>query len=207
MKQKIRILIAEDHFVARAGLMAVLNAQPDMTVVAEAADGREAVDLFDKHRPDLALLDMRMPELSGSEAAAAIRAKHPDARLIALTTFGGSEDIRRALAAGVRGYLTKEVLRDELLKAVRTVHRGDTFLPPGVSESLHAQEGHEPLSARELEVLRLIVAGLGNKQIAYSLDIAEPTAKSHVKSILAKLGVADRTQATTEAIRRGIVHL
>ena len=207
MKQKIRILIAEDHFVARAGLMAVLNAQPDMTVVAEAADGREAVDLFDKHRPDLALLDMRMPELSGSEAAAAIRAKHPDARLIVLTTFGGSEDIRRALAAGVRGYLTKEVLRDELLKAVRTVHRGDTFLPSGVSESLHAQEGHEPLSARELEVLRLIVAGLGNKQIAYSLDIAEPTAKSHVKSILAKLGVADRTQATTEAIRRGIVHL
>lgn len=207
MRRKIRILIAEDHFVARAGLAAVLNAQPDMTVVAEAADGREAVDLFDRHRPDLALLDMRMPELSGSETAAAIRAKHPEARLIVLTTFGGSEDIRRSLAAGVRGYLTKEVLREELLTAVRTVHRGDTYLPSGVSESLHAQEGHEPLSPRELEVLRLIVAGLGNKQIAYSLDIAEPTAKSHVKSILAKLGVADRTQATTEAIRRGIVHL
>ena len=206
MKHKIRILIAEDHFVARAGLVAVLNAQPDMIVVAEASDGSEAVSLFAKHAPDLALLDMRMPEMNGAETAAAILKKAPNARLIALTTYGGSEDVRRALAAGVKGYLTKEVLRDELLKSIREVHQGGTYLPRGVSASL-AMDHNEPLSARELDVLRLIVTGLGNKQIAYSLDIAEPTVKSHVKNILAKLGVADRTQATTEAIRRGIVHL
>ena len=207
MKHKIRILIAEDHFVARAGLTAILNAQADMAVVAEADDGREAVELFDKYKPDLALLDMRMPGLSGAETAAAIRAKHPQANLIVLTTFGGTEDIRRALASGVRGYLTKEVLRDELLQAIRTVYRGETYLPRCVSHSLQAQQTYEPLSSRELEVLQLIVAGLGNKQIAYSLDIAEPTAKSHVKSILSKLGVVDRTQAALEAIRQGIVHL
>jgi two-component system NarL family response regulator len=207
MKHKIRILIAEDHFVARAGLIATINTQPDMIVVAEAEDGVEAVELFDRHKPDLGLLDMRMPRMSGAEAATAIRARHAQARLIVLTTFGGSEDIRRAFVAGVRGFLTKEVHRDELLRAIRTVLRGESYLPAGISHSLEAHQNSEPLSARELEVLRLIVAGLGNKQIAYSLDIAEPTAKSHVKSILFKLGVADRTQATTEAIRRGIVYL
>lgn len=206
MKNRIRILIAEDHFVARAGLVAVLNSQPDMQVVAEASDGEEAVTLFLKLHPDLALLDMRMPERSGDEAATAILEQQPDARLIALTTYGGIDDVRRALAAGMKGYLTKEVLRDELLKAIRAVHLGGTYLPQNLHQAL-AKDGHEPLSAREHEVLRLIVAGLGNKQIAYSLNIAEPTVKSHVKNILTKLSVADRTQATTEAIRLGIVHL
>jgi DNA-binding NarL/FixJ family response regulator len=176
-------------------------------VVAEAASGQQAVELFRKHLPDVTLLDLRMPVMSGVEAATAIRCEYPDARLIALTTYGGDEDIRRALQAGVQAYLTKDVLHDELLKAIRAVHAGETFLPSSVAATLAAQVPGPVLSAREKEVLSLIVGGLANKQIAYKLNIAEHTVKNHVKAILAKLGVADRTQAATAAIQRGIIHL
>jgi len=203
----IRILVAEDHLVARVGVSTIVNMQPDMTVVAEAGNGQQAVELYRKHMPDVALLDMRMPIMSGVEAATAIRAQFPNARMIALTTYGGDEDIRRALAAGVQAYLTKDVLHDELLKAIRAVHAGQTYLPAGVAAALAAQIPRPDLSAREVQVLELIVRGLANKQIAYSLNIAEHTVKNHVKNILSKLGVQDRTQAATAAIQRGIVHL
>ena len=207
MSGPIRILVAEDHLVARVGVTAIVNMQPDMTVVAEAANGQQAVELYRKHLPDVALLDMRMPMMSGVEAATAIRSEFPNARMIALTTYGGDEDIRRALAAGVQAYLTKDVLHDELLKAIRAVHAGQNYLPAGVAAALAAQMPRPDLSAREVQVLELIVRGLANKQIAYSLNIAEHTVKNHVKNILSKLGVQDRTQAATAAIQRGIVHL
>ena len=207
MSDKIRILVAEDHLVARVGVSTIVNMQPDMTVVAEASNGQQAVELFRKHRPDVTLLDLRMPGMGGVEAAAAIRAEFPTARMIALTTYGGDEDIRRALAAGVLAYLTKDVLHDELLKAIRAVHEGHTYLPAAVAAALAAQLPRPDLSAREVQVLELIVQGLPNKQIAYTLNIAEHTVKNHVKNILSKLGVQDRTQAATAAIQRGIIHL
>jgi two-component system NarL family response regulator len=207
MSDKIRILVAEDHLVARVGVSTIVNMQPDMTVVAEASNGQQAVELFRKHRPDVTLLDLRMPGMGGVEAAAAIRAEFPTARMIALTTYGGDEDIRRALAAGVLAYLTKDVLHDELLKAIRAVNEGQTYLPAVVAAALAAQLPRPDLSAREVQVLELIVRGLPNKQIAYTLNIAEHTVKNHVKNILSKLGVQDRTQAATAAIQRGIIHL
>ncbi len=207
MNHSIRILVAEDHLVARVGVSTIVNMQPDMSVVAEASNGQQAVELYRKHQPDVALLDMRMPIMSGVDAAVAIRSEFPNARMIALTTYGGDEDIRRALAAGVQAYLTKDVLHDELLKAIRAVHAGQTYLPAGVAAALAAQMPRPDLSAREVQVLELIVRGLANKQIAYSLNIAEHTVKNHVKNILSKLGVQDRTQAATAAIQRGIVHL
>lgn len=207
MSGRIRILVAEDHLVARVGVTTIVNMQPDMIVVAEAINGIEAVELYREHRPDVALLDLRMPGMTGIEAATAIRKEFPDARMIALTTYGGDEDIRRTLAAGVQAYLTKDVLHDELLKAIRAVHAGQTYLPAGVAAALAAQMPRPDLSARELQVLELIVRGLANKQIAYSLSIAEHTVKNHVKSILSKLAVQDRTQAATAAIQRGIIHL
>jgi len=207
MSTPIRILVAEDHLVARVGVAAIVNMQPDMKIVAEAANGQQAVELYRKHLPDVALLDMRMPIMSGVEAAQAIRSEFPNARMIALTTYGGDEDIRRALAAGVQAYLTKDVLHDELLKAIRAVYAGQNYLPAAVAAALAAQMPRPDLSAREVQVLELIVKGLANKQIAYSLNIAEHTVKNHVKNILSKLGVQDRTQAATAAIQRGIVHL
>ena len=207
MNDKIRILVAEDHLVARVGVSTIVNMQPDMTVVAEASNGQQAVELFRKHRPDVTLLDLRMPGMGGVEAATAIRAEFPTARMIALTTYGGDEDIRRALAAGVLAYLTKDVLHDELLKAIRAVNEGLTYLPAAVAAALAAQLPRPDLSAREVQVLELIVRGLANKQIAYTLNIAEHTVKNHVKNILSKLGVQDRTQAATAAIQRGIIHL
>jgi two-component system NarL family response regulator len=206
MSERMRILVAEDHLVARVGVTTIVNMQPDMTVVAEASNGQQAVELYRQHRPDVALLDIRMPGMSGVEAAAAIRAEFPGARLIALTTYGGDEDIRRALAAGVQAYLTKDVLHDELLNAIRAVAAGQTYLPLAVA-AVAAQTPRPDLSAREVQVLELIVQGLANKQIAYALDIAEHTVKNHVKNILSKLGAQDRTQAATAAIQRGIIHL
>jgi DNA-binding NarL/FixJ family response regulator len=207
VSERIRILVAEDHLVARVGVTTIVNMQEDMQVVAEASNGAQAVEMYREHRPDVALLDMRMPVLSGVEAASRIRAEFPDARMIALTTYGGDEDIRRALAAGVLAYLTKDVLHDELLKAIRAVHAGSSYLPSAVSSALAAQMTRADLSPREVQVLELIVQGMPNKQIAYTLSIAEHTVKNHVKNILAKLGAQDRTQAATAAIQRGIVHL
>jgi two-component system NarL family response regulator len=207
MSEPIRILVAEDHLVARVGVTTIVNMQADMKVVAEASGGQQAVEMYRKFLPDVTLLDLRMPGMSGMEAAAAIRKEFPNARMIALTTYGGDEDIRRALAAGVQAYLTKDVLHDELLKAIRAVYAGQTYLPAAVAAALAAQLPRPDLSAREIQVLELIVRGLANKQIAYSLSIAEHTVKNHVKNILSKLGVQDRTQAATAAIQRGIIHL
>src|ERR1700733_8733063 len=207
MTHKIRIVVAEDHLVARMGLTAIINMQRDMTVVAEATNGQQAVELFRKHKPDVLVLDMRMPVMSGVEAAAEIRESSPGARMIALSTFGGDEDIRRALAAGVRAYLTKDVLHDELVTAIRAVCEGGSYLPAGIAAALAAQMPRPDLSARELQVLELVVQGLLNKQIAHALNISEYTVKNHVKNILEKLKVEDRTQAATVSIQRGIIHL
>ena len=207
MSEKIRILVAEDHLVARVGVSTIVNMQDDMMVVAEASNGHQAVEMFRTHLPDVTLLDLRMPGMGGVEAAIVIRSEFPGARMVALTTYGGDEDIRRALAAGVQAYLTKDVLHDELLKAIRAVYSGQTYLPAAVAASLAAQLPRPELSAREVQVLALIVRGLANKQIAFTLNIAEHTVKNHVKNILSKLGVQDRTQAATAAIQRGIIHL
>lgn len=205
--RQIRILIAEDHMIARVGVAAIVNAQSDMTVVAEATNGQQAVAFYREHRPDVVLMDMRMPVMTGFDASAAIRAEFPHARIVALSTFGGDEDIRRALLAGAQSYLTKDVLHDELIEAIRAVYAGQRYLPAPVAAALAAQLPRPDLSAREREVLNLIVQGLSNKQIAFALNIAEHTVKNHVKSILSKLNVDDRTQAATAAIQRGIIHL
>jgi DNA-binding NarL/FixJ family response regulator len=203
----IRVLIAEDHVIARVGVAAIVNAQPDMTVVAEATNGQQAMALYRKHQPDVVLMDMRMPVLGGVEAVTAIRKEFPGARILALSTYSGDEDIHRAFLAGVQTYLTKDVLHDELVHAIRAVHAGQKYLPAPVAAALAAQLPRPELSARELEVLNLIVQGSSNKQIAFALSIAEHTVKNHVKSILSKLDVDDRTQAATAAIRRGIIHV
>jgi len=203
----IRVLIAEDHMVARVGIGAIINAQRDMTVVAEAVNGIEAVAKYREHRPSIVLMDMLMPVMTGYEAAAAIRAEFPVARILALSTYDGDEDIRRAFSAGVQAYLTKDVLHDELIRAVRAVEGGEKYMPAPIAAALAAQQLRPDLSARELEVLELIVHGDSNKQIAYDLKIAEHTVKNHVRNIFGKLGASDRTQAATTAIQRGIIHL
>jgi two-component system NarL family response regulator len=207
IENPISVLIAEDHLIARVGVSTIINTQPDMAVIAEATDGLEACDLYRLHRPDITLMDMRMPGMTGFEAIAAICKEFPAARIIALSTYGGDQDVRRALDAGAKSYLTKDVLHDELLKAIRSVHAGQTYLPAPVAAALAAYQPQPDLSSRELEVLTRIVRGSSNKQIAYELDIAEYTVKNHVKSILAKLAADDRTQAATVAIQRGIIHL
>lgn len=178
-----------------------------MTVVAEAADGLQAVDLFGQHRPDIAIMDLRLPLMSGVEAIAAIRRGYPNARIIVLTTFEGDEDIFRALQAGARGYLLKDMFGDELMEAIRAVHAGKTRIPAPVAQRLAERMGGPSLTGRELEVLRLIVDGMSNKEIGGRLFISEATVKTHINSILSKLGVSDRTQAATTALQRGIVHL
>lgn len=203
----IRILVAEDHVVARVGVTTIVNKQKDMKVVAEATNGAEAVDLYRAHRPDVALLDLRMPIVSGIDAILSIRSEFPAARTIALTSYGGDADIRRALKAGVRAYLTKDLLLDELLTAIRAVHRGETYVPATLASVLSAQASRPDLTPRELQILELVVRGFVNKQIAFSLNISEFTIKNHMKRLLSKLGVQDRTQAATAAIERGIIHL
>lgn len=207
MSHKIRILVADDHLVARVGIATIVNSQHDMTVVAEAANGRQAVELYRNVHPEVALLDMRMPIMSGTDAAAAIRKEFADARLIALTTYGGDEDIRRALTAGVQVYLTKDAPHRELLTAIRKAYRGESYVLGTLAAAVAAVKSTPLLTPRELEVLALIVRGLANKQIAGQLIMSDNTVKNHVKTILFKLGAQDRTQAATEAIRRGIIHL
>jgi two-component system NarL family response regulator len=203
----IRIMIAEDHLIARRGLGAIINAQPDMKVVAEATNGKEAIALYREHQPDVTLIDMRMPVVTGFDAVEAIRAEFPNAHFVAISTFGGDEDIRRALEAGAQSFLTKDTPNDDLINAIRAVYSGQKYLPASVASALTENSARPSLTAREIEVLRLIVQGLSNKEIAYTVGIANYTVYNHVKSILEKLGVADRTQAATAAIMRGIVHL
>ena len=203
----IRVLIADDHFVVRMGLAAVIGTQPDITVVAEATNGKQAIELFREHRPDVTLMDLRMPEVDGLEAITAIRGEFPESRFIVLTTYDGDEDIYRALQAGARAYLLKDMLRDGLVEAIRAVHAGQRRIPAEVASRLAERMNRTELTARELEVLRLIVEGKSNKAIAAELSIAEGTVKIHINNILSKLGVSDRTQAATFALQRGIIHL
>ena len=206
-KEKIRIVVVDDQAVVRQGFVALINTVADMEVIAEGTDGRQAVELYRKHRPDVLLTDLRMPVMTGVEAIAAIRREFPSARLIVLTTFDGDEDIYRSLQAGAMGYLLKDMFFEELEDAIRTVHAGGRRIPGIVAERLAGRVGGSDLTGRELEVLEQIVFGRSNKEIAAALDISEATVKSHVNNILSKLGVADRTQAATTAIRRGLVRL
>ncbi len=207
MTDTIRILIVDDHHIVRQGLAALLNTVPGFEVLAEASDGDQAVELFRKHRPDVTLMDLRLPRLNGVEAIARIRADYPGARIVVLTTYDGDEDIYRALQAGAKGYLLKGMDLAELSEAIRTVHAGRTRIPPRVAEKLAERMSGASLTGRELEVLKLIVAGKSNKDIGNALFISEATVKTHVNSLLSKLGVEDRTQAATSALQRGIVHL
>lgn len=207
MRTRIKILIVEDHQVVRQGLVALLSATEDLDVVGSVGDGDEAVAMFRTLRPDVTLMDLRMPKLSGVEALRKIRAEFPDARVIVLTTFDGDEDIFRALQAGARGYLLKGMPIEDLVAAIHSVHQGKSSIPPPVAEKLAMRLGGQSLTSRELAVLERIVAGRANKEIAMDLKISEATVKSHVNSLLGKLGVADRTHAATVALQRGFVHL
>jgi DNA-binding NarL/FixJ family response regulator len=204
---KIRIIVIDDQAVVRQGFVALINTVPDMAVVAEGTNGQQAVELYREHLPDIVLMDLRMPVLGGVEAIKAIRREFPSARVIVLTTFDGDEDIYRSLQAGAQGYLLKDMFFEELEDAIRTVRAGGRRIPGVVAERLAERVGGSDLTARELEVLGQIVRGLSNKEIASAFRISEATVKSHINSILSKLGVADRTQAATTALQRGIVHL
>jgi len=203
----IKIMVIDDQAVVRQGFVALINTVSDMAVVAEGTNGRQAIDLYRLHRPDVTLMDLRMPELGGVEAIAAIRKEFPDARLIVLTTYDGDEDIYRSLQAGAQGYLLKDMFFEELEEAIRKVHGGSRRIPTQVAERLAERMGTSDLTGRETEVLEQIVAGHSNKTIAARLNISEATVKSHINSILSKLGVSDRTQAATTALQRGLVHL
>ena len=202
----VRLLVVDDHHIVRQGLIALLTTVPEMRVVAEASDGQQAVELYRQHQPDVTLMDLRMNTMNGVETTRAIRAEFPNARIIVLTTFDGDEDIYRALQAGARGYLLKGMDTEELLAAIRTVHSGKSRIPAPVAERLAERMNAPALTDRETEVLRLIVGGNSNKEIAAALFISEATVKTHINSLLSKLGVSDRTQAATTALQRGIVH-
>jgi two-component system NarL family response regulator len=205
-EQKIRIIVVDDQAVVRQGFAALINTVADMSVVAEGTNGQQAIELYREHKPDVMLIDLRMPVLSGVEAIAAIRREFPNARLIVLTTYDGDEDIYRSLQAGAQGYLLKDVFFEDLEEAIRKVHSGARRIPAEVAERLAGRMSGSELTARELEVLQQIVAGKSNKEIGMLLNISEATVKSHINNILSKLGVADRTQAATTALQRGIVH-
>ena len=206
-KERIRILIADDHSVVREGLVSLVKRKPDMTVVAEATNGREAVDLWKEHRPDVTLLDLRMPELDGVGAIKEIRELDPNAHIVVLTTFDGDEDIYRAIKAGAKAYLLKDTAREALMECIRKVHAGETYIPPMLAAKLAERVSGETLSAREIEVLQRIAAGKSNKEIGAELFISEGTVKSHVKSIFAKMDVISRTEAVATATRRGLIRL
>ena len=203
----IRILVADDHYVVRMGVTAIINNEPDMEVVAEAVNGRQAVELFEKHKPDLVLLDSRMPLKDGVQAAKEIQDRHPAARILMLTAFDGDEDIHKALAAGAQGYVLKSSTGEQLVPALRAVAAGDGWMPEEVASRLAKRKEFEPLTPRELEVLHELAKGLANKQIADVMNISQHTAKGYLKTILTKLHVADRTEAVTVAIQRGLIHI
>jgi two-component system, NarL family, response regulator len=203
----IRVMLVDDHPVVRFGLAAIIGLQPDMAVVAEAGSGEEACALCARQPADVMLMDLRLPGMGGVEAIRAIRKLHPKLRFIVLTTYDGDEDIHRALEAGAQAYLLKGMSHNDLVNAIRTVHAGLKFIPASVSKSLAERPPHSELSAREMEVLKLIVNGCSNREIGEALGISEATVKWHVNIILSRLNVSDRTQATVAALQRGIVHL
>jgi DNA-binding NarL/FixJ family response regulator len=203
--ESIRVLVVEDHNVVRQGLVALLKVVEGLEVVGEAADGMEAIAQFRQHRPAVTLIDLRLPRLSGVEVIQRLRAEEPRARFIVLTTYDGDEDIYRALKAGAKAYLLKGMTTQELVTAIRQVYAGHSHIPPAIAARLAERVGAEELTQRELDVLEQIVDGKSNKEIGTALDISEATVKTHINSLLSKLGVTDRTQAATAAIRRGIV--
>jgi two-component system, NarL family, response regulator len=203
----IRILVVDDHFVVRSGLAAMIETQEDMTVAAEAANGEQAIELYKEHKPDIVLMDLRLPKLSGLEATVAIRQLDPQARIVVLTTYDGDEDIYRCLEAGAAAYLLKESLHSDLLDIVRRVHAGERYIPQGVANLLAERMVRAKLTAREQQILELIAKGMTNRDISASLSITDSTINVHVSNIIAKLGVNDRTQAIIAAHKRGIIHL
>lgn len=208
MKAKaIDILVVDDHFMVRMGLSASIDAEADMRVVAEAADADAALRACRRHRPDVVLMDLRLPGTDGIEATAALLREEPEARVLMLSTHSAQEEVYRSLQAGARGYILKSAMREELLHAIREVFEGRQYLDPAVGPLLADRLSHRGLTSRELEVLRLVADGLGNKEIAAVLNIAEVTVKLHVSHVLEKLGVKDRTQAATTALQRGIIRL
>jgi DNA-binding NarL/FixJ family response regulator len=204
---RIRVLCIDDHPLVRKGIASILGNEPDIDLVGEAGNGLDAVSMFRAHRPDVTLMDLRMPQLDGIEAVKQIRAEFPEAKIIALTSFDGDQEIYRALEAGVRGYLLKEMVHTEVLRAIRLVHSGKRLMPPEVAERLTEYFPKSALTPREIEVLTLVATGLANKEIAHKLGTADGTVKIHVQNILSKLNASDRTHAVTIAVQRGIIQL
>ena len=203
----IRVLCIDDHALVREGLAALINRQTDMQVIAEATSGSDGIELFRIHRPDVALVDLRLPDIGGIEVIARILEEKPDARILMVSSSEGDVDIHRALSAGAMGYVLKGMPREALLQAIRKVHRGDKAIPPEVAAAVAGHLTDEPLTPREIEVLTVVATGARNKEIATTLGISEDTVKMHVKSIITKLGAEDRTGAVTTAIKRGVIHL
>ncbi|HEU4714978.1 MAG TPA: response regulator transcription factor [Pyrinomonadaceae bacterium] len=207
MSKQIRVFSVDDHPLLREGIAALISNQPDMTLVATAATGSEAIQLFKQHVPDVTLLDLRLPDMSGIDILIAIRSEFPEARVIILTTFEGDVEIHRALQAGARGYLLKNMPPSELLDVIRQVHAGKKRIPPEIASQLAEHMSDESLTEREIEVLRQVADGNKNREIARKLFISEETVKVHIKHIMEKLGATDRTQAVAIGVRRGIIHL
>ena len=205
--EKVKVLVVDDHPLMRLGVSTMIDAQQDMRVVAQAGTGEDAIELHRQHKPDVTLMDLRLPGISGVEAIRVIREGNPRARFVVLTTYGGDEDIHRALAAGAQGYLIKGMSNEALIEALRRVHGGARFLPPPVARNLAARTPDSELSPREREVLSLVTNGKSNREIGELLDITEATVKCHVSVILRRLDVSDRTQAVVVALQRGIVHI
>jgi len=207
MPETIRVLVIDDHPMIRAGVAATIDAEPDVEVVASASNGREGLELFRKHQPDITLIDLKMPEMGGIDTIRAIRAEFPSANIVVLSTYKGDEEIYRAMEAGAVTYLLKDTLADSMIRTIREVAAGERPIPPEIAQSLTNRMFQPALTNRELEVLRLIARGMRNKEIAAQLNISEETAQGHVKNIFAKLSVHDRTEAVAVAVRRGMAHL
>jgi DNA-binding NarL/FixJ family response regulator len=204
---KIRVLSVDDHPLLHEGIATVIRSQPDMVLAGEASNGRQAVQRFREHEPDVTLMDLRLPDMSGIDAMIAIRAEFPEARVIILTTFAGDAEVQRALEAGARAYLLKSMPPKELLEGIRKVHAGKKLIPPEIAANLAEHYSDETLTVREIEVLQQIAGGNRNRDIADKLFITEETVKVHIKHIMEKLSASDRTQAVAIGVRRGIIHL